>query len=166
MSDGNDNRKRPYICSALSELSAEEGQMIRSLNERLADICLEVLGIRAFVPHEHYDPIIHASYTPPDVDKAERRQVCELCSLLIVVAYAPSWGGGIEVEMANRSDVPIVIMRPQGKRISRLLLGNRAVTQVIDYSLENLEPSLALLRNLLGALLVKTPHIPDLLNPS
>jgi len=157
--------KVPYICGPLSELSPDDGKQTRALYELLADVCADVLGKRAFVPHEHFDPIKHASFTPADVDEAERKQVCEQTNLLIVVAVAPSWGGGIEVEMAHRSEVPIVILRPQGKRVSRLLLGNPAVTQVIDYSPDDPALALAKLRSLLALLDVRQPHIPDLLNP-
>jgi len=157
--------KRPYICGPLSELSTEDGKQARALYELLAEVCSEVLGVRAFVPHEHFDPIKHANFTPADVDAAERKQVCELTNLLIVVAVAPSWGGGIEVEMANRSNVPVVILRPQDKRVSRLLLGNPAVTQVIDYAPADPTFALAQLRGTLSLLHVQLPQIPSLLDP-
>jgi hypothetical protein len=74
---------------------------------------------------------------PKEVDAAERVQVCEKTSLLVVVAIEPTWGGGIEVEMANRSGVPVLLLCPRRKlearRISRLLLGNPAVIGVVAY---------------------------------
>jgi len=42
--------------------------------------------------------------------------VCEETSLLIVVAITPSWGGGIEVEMANKDHVPAIILCEKEKR--------------------------------------------------
>ncbi|HRH23899.1 MAG TPA: hypothetical protein PK295_04720, partial [Candidatus Magasanikbacteria bacterium] len=99
--------KVPYICGPLTELDPKDHARIKILYSQLGDVCERVLGVRAFVPHEHYDPIIHASYTPQQIDAAERTQVCENTSLLVVVAEAPSWGGGIEVEMAWRSNVPV-----------------------------------------------------------
>jgi len=51
-------------------------------------------------------------------------------SLLIVVAILPSWGGGIEVEMANQSGVPALLIckrkKLEARKISRLLRGNPA----------------------------------------
>lgn len=93
--------------------------------------------MRAFVPHEHYDPVKHAHFTPKEVDANERHQVCKLTSVLIVVAVAPSWGGGIEVEMANNNEVPVILLCQKSKyddrKISRLLRGNPAVMRIIIY---------------------------------
>lgn len=126
----------PYICGPLTELTPEEQVLVKDTYVALADVTAE-FGPRAFVPHEHYDPVKHANYTPADVDDAERRQVCELTSLLVVVAVAPSWGGGIEVEMANTHDVPVVILcqrsQLENRKVSRLLRGNPAVQEVLCY---------------------------------
>ena len=135
------DKKSIYICGPLTELPEERQRPIREFYEQLADIAEKVTGKRAFVPHEHYDPIQHASYTPREVDAGERKQVCENTSLLLVVAIAPSWGGGIEVEMANQNHIPVIILCEQEKlehrKISRLLRGNPAVMQVIFYTSEN-----------------------------
>lgn len=133
--------KSIYICGPLTELPEERQIEVRKFYEHLADIAEKVKGKRAFVPHEHYDPITHARYTPQEVDAAERKQVCENTSLLLVVAIAPSWGGGIEVEMANQNNIPVIILCEQEKleqrKVSRLLRGNPAVIQIISYSNEN-----------------------------
>jgi len=128
---------QPYICGPLTELSPGEQVEAKKFYELIADTCQDVLGVRAFIPHEHYDPQKHANYTPAQVDKAEREQVCMNTSLLIVVAIAPSWGGGIEVEMAYRSHVPIIIIcereKLEQRKISRLLRGNPGVINIIQY---------------------------------
>lgn len=128
-----ENDKIPYICGPLTELSVGQQESAKSFYERIADLCEKQIGERAFVPHEHFDPVKHANFLPKDVDKAERKQVCERTSLLIVVAIAPSWGGGIEVEMAYRSNVPVLILCEKDKKISRLLRGNPAVAGIIYY---------------------------------
>jgi hypothetical protein len=129
------------VCGPLTELSSDEQKSVKLFYQHIADTCEKIIGIRAFVPHEHYDPIKHAKYTPQDVDKAERHQVCDLTSLLIVVAVAPSWGGGIEVEMANQNGVPIVILcekvKLENRKISRLLRGNPAVVDILFYTTED-----------------------------
>jgi len=130
----------PYICYALTELAPETREQAKAFYVRVADACEATIGVRGFVPHEHFDPIKHANYTPSDVDGAERRQVCENTSIVIVVALAPSWGGGIEVEMANRSGVPVIILckkeQLEKRLVSRLLRGNPAVRQVIAFQTE------------------------------
>ncbi len=106
-------------------------------DKRIADGYEKIMGTRAFVPHEHYDPIKHAQYTPEQVDEAERYQVCKCTSVLIAVPIAGSWGGGIEVEMANRSGVPVIVLcerkKLEKRKISRLLRGNPAVIDVLAY---------------------------------
>jgi hypothetical protein len=130
----NNDEKVPYICGSLTELSLETREWVKPFYSQIADACEKIIGKRPFVPHEHYDPVKHPDFTPKEIDKAERKQICEKTSLLIVVAIAPSWGGGIEVEMANRSNVPIVILHHIDKTVSRLLLGNPSVVARIAYS--------------------------------
>ena len=134
------DRKSVYVCGPLTELPAEQQERVKRFYERIADLCEEVLGVRAFVPHEHYDPVKHADYEPPQVDQAERRQVCECTSCLVVVTVAPSWGGGIEVEMANQSEVPVILVcerkKLEERKVSRLLRGNPAVMAIIQHETE------------------------------
>ena len=127
--------KRAYICGPLAELAPEERDRIRSFYVKIADLCTEVLGTRGYVPHEKLDPIDHPLATPEEVDHNDRDQVCNHTSVLIVVAVAPSWGGGIEVEMANQSHVPVIVLCSKSQlaagKVSRLLRGNPAVKYVI-----------------------------------
>lgn len=133
MDDETSQTKTVYVCGPLTELPPLDQARVKKLYERIGDLCRETLGHRAFVPHEHYDPIKHANFTPQQVDAGERKQVCELTSHLVVVAEMASWGGGIEVEMANRHGVPAIVLVPLGKRTSRLLLGNPTVMIVYYY---------------------------------
>jgi hypothetical protein len=120
----------------LTDLPPEDRDGIKGFYSKVGDVCGLVLSHRAFVPHEHYDPIKFAHFTPKQVDRAERDQVCNKTSLVIAVYAAPSWGSGIEIEMAYRSGVPVIILCPEGKKVSRLLLGNPAVRQVFYYHSE------------------------------
>lgn len=133
--------KPAYICGPLTGLPTKQQMAIKDFYERIADLVERISGTRAFVPHEHYDPVKHGDYVPEEVDKAERQQISERTSLLLVVAVAPSWGGGIEVEMANQNGIPVIILCKKddlGKgRISRLLRGNPAVVTIISYDTEN-----------------------------
>lgn len=130
-------QKTAYVCGPLTELSPEVAQNAKIFYERIADVCQGIMGVRAFVPHEHYDPIKHAHFTPEQVDRAERDQIFQRTSLLIVVPIAPSWGGGIEVEMANWRNISAIILVEKGKKISRLLKGNPAVEEIIEYEDED-----------------------------
>lgn len=133
--------KTAYICGPLTELDPDFIPVVKMFYEKIADLLQEHTGFRAFVPHEHYDPQKHAHFTPKQVDEAERDQVCNHTNLLVVVAIAPSWGGGIEVEMANQNNIPVVVLcdwhKLRTKRISRLLRGNPAVRTVLEYETEH-----------------------------
>lgn len=67
--------KRPYICGPLTELPVELQEPIKFIYSRLGDLCEKVLGVRGYVPHEHYDPVHSPSFTPAEVNLAERPQV-------------------------------------------------------------------------------------------
>jgi hypothetical protein len=126
--------KIAYICGPLTQLPQQEQGRVKTLYSQLGDVCEEVMGVRAFVPHEHFDPIKHVHYSPEQVDQSERTQVCHQTNLLVVVGIAPSWGGGIEVEMAYRHSVPVVILKPISTKLSRLLLGNPAVKNMVEFT--------------------------------
>ena len=146
--------KVPYICGALTNLPIEMRDPVKVFYSAIGDLFGEICGRRAFVPHEHYDPIKFAHYTPKEVDQAERNQVCHKTSLLVVCADFDSWGGGIEVEMARANNVPVIILGLEGKKISRLLLENEAVKEVIYY--KDLNHALVLLREWIRAHLILT----------
>ena len=140
MSDQN-NKRCAYICSALTELPQEVQEPFKFVLSRTADLCEEVLGVRGFAPHEHNDPVHAPSKTPKEVDAHERPQVAEKTSVLIVFTNAPSWGGGIEVEIANQNNVPVILLREiinsKPRKVSRLLLGSPGVKEVVDYEMYN-----------------------------
>lgn len=50
---------------------------------------------------------------------------------------APSWGGGIEVEIAYNSNVPIIITRQvikgEPRFLSRFLRGNPGIKEIVDF---------------------------------
>jgi len=118
-------------------LPQEAQEPIKLIYSLIGDLCQQALGIRGFVPHEHNDPVRHAKRTPKQVDRQERCQVTTSSSCLILLTIAPSWGGGIEAEMANNSGVPIILLRQNWKqkprRVSRLLLGNPAVKAIVNF---------------------------------
>lgn len=133
--------KSAYVCGPLTELSTRKQRRAKRFYVQVADLCQQVTGVRAFVPHEHYDPVKHAHFEPSQVDQAERHQIRYHTTHLIVVALEPTWGGGIEVEMANRYGVPAIILvesaKLEARKISRLLRGNPAVQAIIAYDTED-----------------------------
>src|SRR5207244_9247645 len=53
---------------------------------------------------------------------------------LIAYAGIPSFGVGIEVELAREHSVPVIVVAERERPISRLLLGNPAVVEVVKFA--------------------------------
>ena len=139
--------KAPYICGPLTELPVEQQGSVKAFYEAAGALCRRITGVEAFVPHKHYDPVLQAHFTPTEVYTAEKEQICQHTSILIVIAIAPSWGGGGEVEMANERGIPVIILcdadRLAQRKISRFLRGGPSIKEVIGY--HTMEEALALL---------------------
>ena len=81
-----------YICGPLTELPEEVCEQAKCFYSQLADVCEEVMGERAFVPHEHYDPVAHASFTPQRLmQQSGNRFAC-----------APTWSSLLPFSRAGR----------------------------------------------------------------
>ena len=74
----------------------------------------------------------------------------------VVIAYAgiPSFGVGIEVELAREHGVPVILVAERERPVSRLLLGNPAVVEVVRFA------DLDGLRRALVAALVRIAALP------
>lgn len=128
------DKKAPYICGPLTDLPVDLRESVRAFYVRLGDLCAEVLGIRAFVPHEHYDPIKMANVDKTVVCAAERKIVTQETSLVIACVIAPSWGSGKELGWAEDFEVPTVLLVPKSlERLSRLVNGGSNIVAEIPY---------------------------------
>src|SRR5438046_537161 len=96
-----------YVSGALAAL--DDGARMRLFYELLAEV-VESVGLRAYLPQRVTDPVVAAQLEPRalyDIDRAH------VTSARVVVAYAgiPSFGVGIEVELAREHAVPVVLGR-------------------------------------------------------
>src|SRR3989442_9992153 len=114
-----------YISGALTAL--EDAPRTKLFYEVLAEIA-ETAGLRAYLPHRVTDPVVAAHLDPRAVYEIDRAHVT---SAAVLIAYAgiPSFGVGIEVELAREHGVPVIIVAERDRPISRLLLGNPAVVE-------------------------------------
>jgi hypothetical protein len=129
-----------YVSGALTAL--EEGARMRLFYELLAEV-VESVGLRAYLPHRVTGPVAAAHLEPRAVYDIDRAHVT---SARVVVAYAgiPSFGVGIEVELAREHAVPVVLVVERERTVSRLLLGNPAVVEVVRFAdLDGLRRGLA-----------------------
>src|SRR4029450_8910425 len=112
-----------YVSGALTAL--EEGPRMRLFYELLAEVG-ESVGLRAYLPHRVTGPVAAAHLEPRAVYDIHR---APLTSARLAGAYpgTPSFGVGIEVELAREHAVPVVLVVERERTVSRLLLGNPAV---------------------------------------
>jgi hypothetical protein len=129
-----------YVSGALTAL--DDGARMRLFYELLAEV-VESVGLRAYLPHRVSDPVAAAHLEPRAVYDIDRAHVT---SARVVVAYGgiPSFGVGIEVELAREHAVPVVLVVERDRTVSRLLLGNPAVVEVVRFAdLDGLRRGLA-----------------------
>ncbi|MDP9275873.1 MAG: hypothetical protein M3O99_09820 [Chloroflexota bacterium] len=129
-----------YISGALTAL--DDAPRTKLFYEILAEIA-EAAGLRAYLPHRVSDPIGASDLDARAVYEIDRAHVTVAA---VVIAYAgiPSFGVGIEVELAREHAVPVIIVAERDRAISRLLLGNPAVVEVVKFAdLDGLRRALA-----------------------
>src|SRR5438876_2538972 len=119
-----------YISGALTAL--DDAPRTKLFYEVLAEIA-EAAGLRAYLPHRVSDPVAAAHLDPRAVYEIDRAHVT---GAAVVIAYAgiPSFGVGIEVELAREHAVPVIVVAERDRPISRLLLGNPAVVEVVKFA--------------------------------
>jgi hypothetical protein len=119
-----------YVSGA--QTSLEDGARTRLFYELLAEV-VGAAGLRAYLPHRVTDPASSAHLDPRAVYDIDRAHVT---GSRVVVAYAgiPSFGVGIEVELAREHDIPVILVVERDRTVSRLLLGNPAVIEVVRFA--------------------------------
>jgi hypothetical protein len=138
-----------YISGALTAL--EDAPRTKLFYELLAEIA-GAAGLRPYLPHRVTDPVASAHLDPRAVYEIDRAHVT---SAAVLIAYAgiPSFGVGIEVELAREHAVPVIIVAERDRPISRLLLGNPAVVEVVKFAdLDGLRRALAAALAAVGSL--------------
>ncbi len=127
------NPKRPYICGPLTDLPVNLQAGVKQLYQNLAEVCQEELGVRGYVPHEHTDPIMHASISAAEVHDRDKQIVCNNSDYIIAVPLFPSTGAGMEIGWAEDHMIPVILLLPAGKKITRLVLGSPAVVARLEF---------------------------------
>src|SRR5438309_5440870 len=118
------------VSGALTAL--DDAPRTKLFYELLGEIA-EAAGLRAYLPHRVSDPVAAAHLDPRAVYEIDRAHVT---GAAVVIAYAgiPSFGVGIEVELAREHAVPVIVVAERDRPISRLLLGNPAVVEVVKFA--------------------------------
>ncbi len=119
-----------YISGALTGVA--DGARARVFYELLAEIVTDC-GLRPYLPHHATDPLAAPDLDPRSVYEIDRSRVTRSV-LVIAYAGAPSFGVGIEVELAREHGIPVILVAEREQTVSRILLGSPAVVDVVRFT--------------------------------
>jgi hypothetical protein len=139
-----------YISGALTAIA--DGARARVFYELLAEIVSEC-GLRPYLPHQSTDPVAAPDLDPRTVYEIDRARVSR-SGLVIAYAGTPSFGVGIEVEIAREHGIPVIVVAERDRTVSRILLGSPAVVDVVRFT------DLAALRQALGDAIARATKTP------
>ncbi len=137
--------KTVYIAGGLTNLSEQIRGLQKGLYEKLAGAA-EELGLTAYVPHHHSDPIVHPKISPREVYEMDIKLVKNYDVIVAEVSY-PSLGVGGELVVAKDAGKKIVLLSKKGIPVTRFVRGNPAVVYHIEY--ETPEAACRMLKNVL-----------------
>ena len=119
-----------YISGALTAIA--DGPRARVFYELLAEIVSEC-GLRPYLPHHATDPVAAPDLDPRSVYEIDRARVAR-SGLIVAYAGTPSFGVGIEVEIARERGIPVILVAERDRTVSRILLGSPAVIDVVRFT--------------------------------
>ncbi|HEV2439069.1 MAG TPA: hypothetical protein VGX97_03320 [bacterium] len=114
-------RLRAYMSGALTGLNDEARQRQLERYELIQRTCAAE-GYDCYCPHQHSDPVRDQHMTPAEVHQLDSTNVRN-SDLIIADCTEPSFGVGIEAQMADEDETPILLIAQQGKKVSRLIRG-------------------------------------------
>ena len=138
-----------YISGALTALA--DGARTRVFYELLAEIVSDC-GLQPYLPHRSTDPIAAPDLDPRSVYDIDRARVAR-SGLVIAYAGTPSFGVGIEVEIAREHGIPVILVAERDRTVSRILLGSPAVVDIVRFT------DLAALRHALGDAIARATKV-------
>jgi transcriptional regulator with XRE-family HTH domain len=124
---------RAYVASPLTGL---DGAMRKTVYEFIEVIETECQGknIFPYIPGKISDPVSNPELSPSFVYQTDRQRVRE-SDVFILLAYRPSFGAGQEVEIAYNALIPMIILQPQGGKVSRMVSGvPLSLRQIYDFT--------------------------------
>jgi hypothetical protein len=119
-----------YVSGALT--AARDGAPVRLFYELVGEI-VRAAGLRPYLPHRVSDPVAAPDLDPRTVYDIDRAHVSR-ARLVIAYAGVPSFGVGIEVELAREHGVPVIVIAERDRAVSRMLLGSPAVVDVVRFA--------------------------------
>ncbi len=122
---------KAYLASALTGLDPQQEKEIFEVQEIIAHVC-SAHGIEPYQPRKISHPTMHKDLLPPTVWHMDHDRVLA-SDLLILLAHEPSFGAGEEAEFARNALLPIIVIFPEGRPVSRMVLGMPATVLTVGY---------------------------------
>jgi transcriptional regulator with XRE-family HTH domain len=119
-----DDRAKPLRAYVSGALTGAERADAHDLYEAAAEV-LRAHGLTAYVPHMATDPVMHPTIAADAVYQRDRSEVVT-ADLVVAFVGRPSFGVGMELELAAAALVPILLVIPEGFRVSRMVTGGAA----------------------------------------
>ncbi|WP_413172633.1 XRE family transcriptional regulator [Anabaena azotica] len=132
-----------YVSGALTDV--ENPIKTKGFYEKIGLVCEEV-GLQAYVPHLHTDPVNNPDITPREVFDKDKHQV-SISDLVIAYLGSLSFGVGMELAYAENNQIPIILLYEAGKQISRFPRG--IPTVIAEIKFHDYEDGLNQLKNVL-----------------
>lgn len=122
---------RAYLASALTGLTDEQREEIFGVGDLIEDVCAAE-GIELYQPYKHTDPKMHAGISAQEVFKIDRDLVLG-SDLLIHIAHYASTGSGEELDIAYNGLIPIILVAPAERTLSRMIRGIPSLKHELFY---------------------------------
>lgn len=120
-----------YLACALTGLTHDQRQLVFHLSDAVAGVCAE-LDIDVYEPRKKTDPVHHPNVSDVEVFRTDRERVLN-SDLLIHLAHFPSTGSGQELDFAYTALLPILVIRHEDKRASRMVTGIPSLKVEVAY---------------------------------
>jgi nucleoside 2-deoxyribosyltransferase len=122
---------RIFFAGPLTNL--KEPDKTKALYNRIDELALQ-LGFETFWAFKSgTDPVKNPNVDPQyiyDKDLAE----LEKSNLMVAYIDEPTTGTGQELEFAREHNIPIYLIYRKGNHVSRMVVGNRGVDGIIEYT--------------------------------
>ncbi len=120
--------KSLYMSGGLTHAPAEVRDLYNELQAEVTD-----MGLDMYCPHQHSDPQKGTEHSPEEIYEMDKKLVAEK-DVTIAYVGSPSYGVGMEIEMAHSAGKPIVLIHEEGKKVPRIVGGCPSVVYTIEFS--------------------------------
>ncbi len=131
-SDLVDSDVRAYVICALTGTAPEQHARLTGAATAIRKRLVEA-GIRTHLPGDYADPKENPDLPPLCVNSLDYDAVLE-SDAVIMLADAPTTGGGKELVWAERNGCPILLLAPADMPVSRLITGAASDLRLQHYS--------------------------------